>query len=116
MHHPVPDTDQPIAGQALAQEGDQMVEGPGVTQLDAFTPGLLRLQLAVLILRDEAGRGVDALDLPAQRQLEIGPAQLEQRELDDLLAVGHLAQSGGFDGRGDLGIDRIPDWTPWKAT
>ena len=53
-----------------------------MAELDAFGPGLLRLDLAARILCDEMRRGVEAFDLPTLRQLEPIGAQREERELD----------------------------------
>jgi hypothetical protein len=59
-----------------------MVERAGVAELGAVGPALLGERLAGGIAANEARRGVDALDLPTQLELERCAAQSVERELD----------------------------------
>src|SRR5262245_41392552 len=60
----------------------EVIERIAVIKARAVFPRSFRLDRSVTISRDESRGGVEALDLPANVQLELAAAVDEQRELD----------------------------------
>src|SRR5262249_48437126 len=72
------DRSQTIFCEVLAQERKQVIECAVVAELRAFAPRLLVKHGAFRVLRDEARRCVEPLDLTTRRQRKLAIAHLEQ--------------------------------------
>ena len=71
VHDPVPDADEPVLGEPLAQERDQVIERAGVAERDAVAPRLLVDDVAPSpSLATNRGDVYNALGLPARDERE----------------------------------------------
>jgi len=72
------DRSQTIFCEMLAQERKQVIERAVMAELRAVAPRLLGKLGAFRVLRDEARRCVEALDLATRRQRKLATDHLEQ--------------------------------------